>query len=103
MSESSSYAGVKSGKLKLKGEKSKKSKKKSKKREREESDLHRERKKQRSEEQLDRQKHGGWWSTKELKHITGPIAIQIKGCFVKAVDDGTFTLGPPHDEGSVHW
>lgn len=96
---SDSYSGVKSGKLKLKGEKSKKSKKKSKKRERDEHDQHKQRKKLKYQEQDDIRKHGGWWCTKEFKHVSGPIAIQIKGCFLKAVDDGTFTLGAPHDDG----
>ncbi len=100
---SDAYGGFKTGKLKLKGEKKHKSKK-SKKRHHDDDDGERqkksERKRQKTLEQEDRAKHGGWWRATEFKHITGPVAIQIKGCYVKTLDDGGFTLGAPHDEGS---
>ncbi len=36
----------------------------------------------------------------ELRHLKGPVCIQMRGGgFVRALDDGTFTLGAPHDEG----
>lgn len=45
-------------------------------------------------------KHGGWWRAKTFEDITGAIAIQFgKNAFVKALDNGLFTLGAPHDEG----
>lgn len=91
------YGSIKTGKLKLKGEK--KHKKKSKKRDREKDEDRKDAKKKRTQEREDMDKHGGWWAVKEFKHITGPIVIQMKGCYVKSLDDGTFTLGPPHDDG----
>jgi protein FRG1 len=90
---------VKSGKLKLKGEKQKK-KKKEKKRKRENEEAVNESKRKRKEEQADTAKHGGWWAVTQFKHLTGPVAIQLKGCYIRAVDDGTFTIGAPHDEGT---
>ena len=87
---------VKSGKLKLKGEKKKHKKEKKKKRDKQEADDARKAKKA---EMSDRAKHGGWWAATELKHVTGPVAIQLKGSFVKSVDDGTFTIGAPHGDG----
>ena len=87
---------VKSGKLKLKGEKKKHKKEKKKKRDMQEADDARKAKKA---EMSDRAKHGGWWAATELKHVTGPVAIQLKGSFVKSVDDGTFTIGAPHGDG----
>jgi protein FRG1 len=42
----------------------------------------------------DRAKHGGWWSVNELGQISGAVAIEFGDlCYVKALDDGTFTLG----------
>ena len=87
---------VKSGKLKLKGEKKKKKKEKKKKRDKKEAD---EAKVKKKAEISDTAKHGGWWAATQSKHITGPIAIQLKGSFVKSVDDGTFTIGAPHGDG----
>lgn len=99
---SDAYGGFKTGKLKLKGEK--KHKKKSKRRhedgeENEVKEKKSERKRQRTLELADRAKHGGWWAATEFKHITGPVAIQVKGCYVKTLDDGSFTLGAPHADG----
>lgn len=44
-------------------------------------------------------KHGGWWKTTKLDEITGSVAIQFDKCYIKSLDNGTFTLGAPHDEG----
>ena len=42
----------------------------------------------------DRDNHNGWWNVKEFKEIVGPIAIEIGDhCYVKALDDGSFTIG----------
>lgn len=92
------YGTVRSGKLKLKGEKKSKSKSKKRERDRAESD---ERKRRKTLELADAQRHGGWWCVTSFQQITGPVAIEMKGCFVKALDNGTFTLGPPHDQGKV--
>lgn len=41
--------------------------------------------------------NGGWWICKEISEITGSIALQFGDHrFVKALDDGTFTLSAPH-------
>ena len=45
-------------------------------------------------------RHGGWWSAKEFNNISGPVAIEIgDNCYIKALDDGTFTVGAPHGDG----
>jgi hypothetical protein len=62
------YSVRKSGIFKLKGEKDKKKKSKKRKHETEE---HKEHKKVRSAERQDAFDHGGWWSAREFKHITG--------------------------------
>ena len=98
------YGGVRTGKLKLKGEKSggsSKHKKKSKKRHREDRDEASDRKKQKSLAREDIAKHGGWWPASTFRHISGPVAIQFGSLFVKTLDDGSFTLGAPHDEGEL--
>ena len=42
----------------------------------------------------DRDNHNGWWNVKEFKEIVGPVAIEIGDhCYVKALDDGSFTIG----------
>jgi len=93
------YSSVRSsGKLKLKGEKkaSKKDKKKAKKRKHEESEAYA----QKNLVAQDREAHGGWWATNDLSQINGPVAIEFGDhCYVKALDDGSFTLGAKKDEG----
>jgi len=99
------YSVRNSGALKLKGEKKKH--KKSKKRKREEK--HDEegakiaKKAAKSAKQAfreDRDNHNGWWNVTEFKEIVGPIAIEIGDhCYVKALDDGSFTIGAMHEEG----
>lgn len=44
-------------------------------------------------------KHGGWWRANKFEEINGCIAIQFgKQTYVKALDTGLFTLGPPHND-----
>lgn len=44
--------------------------------------------------------NGGWWSCKQVSEITGSIAIQFGAHrYVKALDDGSFTLSAPHSKG----
>ena len=48
----------------------------------------------------DRDKHAGWWYVREFNEIVGPIAIEVGDhVYVKALDDGSFTLGARHEEG----
>lgn len=48
----------------------------------------------------DAQKHGGWWRTTKFEDIIGSVAIQFgKQTYIKSLDNGMFTLGPPHNEG----
>lgn len=45
-------------------------------------------------------KHGGWWRTTKFDEIIGSVAIEFgKQTYIKSMDNGTFTLGAPHDEG----
>lgn len=97
---STEYQGVKVGRLKLKGEKTKKHK--SKKRKHEDgageggssSSVG-------NEEDQDTARHGGWWKTTAPHQIRGNVAIQMgqHAMFLTALDDGLFTVGPPHNEG----
>lgn len=51
-------------------------------------------------EDLDCIKHGNWWKATKIEDISGPVAIEFGNhCYVKALDNGLFTLGPPHNEG----
>ncbi|XP_072744572.1 protein FRG1 homolog [Anoplolepis gracilipes] len=87
----SEYEKVKTGKLKLKGEKSRTKKRKSKTQEKEQ-DV--------TVENKDTITHGGWWKVKSILEITGTVAIEIGNqTYMKALDNGLFTLGAPHDEG----
>ncbi len=91
------YSVRSSGKLKLKGEKKKHKKdKKDKKRKAAEAESNVANKKFKE----DRGQHGGWWSASTVSEITGPIAIEFGDqTYVKACDDGSFTIGAKHDEG----
>lgn len=52
------------------------------------------------EKEVDAVKHGGWWSVKKLEDINGPVCIEFGNqTYVKALDNGLFTLGAPHGEG----
>nr|CAG4650492.1 EOG090X0DUJ [Sida crystallina] len=88
------YAAVRSGKLKLKGHKEKVVKKhKSKKRSREEATAA-------ETDKNDTLHHGGWWEVKKFNQITGAVAFEFSNrCYIKALDNGLFVLGPPHEEG----
>lgn len=90
------YKLKKSGKLMLKGEKKKH--KKDKKEKKKNKDHNQEDNKSRFVQ--DRHDHGGWWSVNELKEITGAVAIEFGDhCYVKALDDGSLTLGAKHEQG----
>ncbi|XP_018028168.1 protein FRG1 homolog [Hyalella azteca] len=97
---STDYQNVKVGKLRLKGEKVKKHK--SKKRKHDDdgaSDLSCSQ--QKSLTDKDTEAHGGWWKVMAVHEIRGSIAIQMGDgpVYMRAMDDGLFALGPPHDEG----
>ncbi|XP_043282497.1 protein FRG1 homolog [Venturia canescens] len=88
----SEYDQVKRVKLTLKGEKHKSKKRKHKKEGSDEKTV--------SLKEDDSAIHGGWWKVSNISEITGTVAIQYgKGTYVKALDNGLFTLGAPHDEG----
>ncbi|XP_024080602.1 protein FRG1 [Cimex lectularius] len=91
----SEYSFVKKGKLVLKGEKSEKKKKKKKKdKDRKINDN------EETQNDEDRSAHGGWGKVFSVKEIIGPVAIEfVTGTYVKALDNGLFTLGAPHDHG----
>lgn len=43
---------------------------------------------------------GGWCKAISVSEITGTVAIEFKNqTYMKALDNGLFTLGSPHDEG----
>ena len=43
---------------------------------------------------------GSWCKVKEISEITGTVAIEFgKQMYLKALDNGLFTLGTPHNEG----
>lgn len=43
---------------------------------------------------------GNWAEAKLVSEISGPVAIEFGSqTYVTAMDNGLFTLGPPHDEG----
>ncbi|GAB1860939.1 Protein FRG1 [Camponotus japonicus] len=87
----SEYEKVKTGKLKLKGEKSRSKKRKSKTQEKEQEV---------TVENQDTIIHGGWWKVKSISEVTGTVAIEIGNqTYMKALDNGLFTLGAPHAEG----
>ncbi|XP_012525948.1 protein FRG1 homolog [Monomorium pharaonis] len=87
----SEYEKVRTGKLILKGEKSRPKKRKSKKQEKE-LDV--------TVEDKDILTHGGWWKVKNVIEITGTVAIEFGNrTYMKALDNGLFTLGVPHAEG----
>ncbi|KAF2351125.1 Protein FRG1 [Trinorchestia longiramus] len=95
---SAEYHKVKTGKLRLKGEKVKKHKSKKRKHDEEGSGSKSD---QLSSFDVDMREHGGWWKTSATHEIKGNIAIQVGNgpVYVRAMDNGLFALGPPHDEG----
>ncbi|KAG7160926.1 protein FRG1-like [Homarus americanus] len=94
----SDYTNVKVGKLKLKGEKRSHKKHKSKKRKSEDEDGSHSSKTSKDTDTAD---HGGWWLCSTLHQMTGALAIQLgkSPVYVRALDNGLFTAGAPHDEG----
>ncbi|XP_015512744.1 protein FRG1 homolog [Neodiprion pinetum] len=87
----SEYDKVRIGKLVLKGEKPKSKKRKHKKQHNKD--------KAESVQDEDSILHGGWWKATSIAEITGTVAIEFgNSCYVKALDNGLFTLGAPHDE-----
>lgn len=43
---------------------------------------------------------GGWWKVKNVGEITGTVAIEFGNqTYMKALDNGLFTLGAPHPKG----
>lgn len=88
----SEYSKVRVSKLVLKNEKAKKKKKKDKSKNKEE--------KINVVENQDKINHGNWAEAKLVSEISGPVAIEFGSqTYVTAMDNGLFTLGPPHDEG----
>lgn len=87
------FSGFRGGKLKLKGVSEKLiKKKKTKKRNKEEIEI--------GTDTKDTANHGGWWSVQKFSQISGTLAIEFGDrCYIKALDNGLFVLGPPHDEG----
>ncbi|XP_011177287.2 protein FRG1 homolog isoform X1 [Zeugodacus cucurbitae] len=93
----SAYDNVRVGKLVLKGEKPKKSKKHKRDKEHKDKDKAKKRKTEVDEDAL---RHGGWWLAKSTPEITGAVAIEFgERAYLKALDNGLFTLGSPHNEG----
>ncbi|XP_026481956.1 protein FRG1 homolog [Ctenocephalides felis] len=87
----SEYDKVRKGKLVLKGEKSKSKKRKHSKTKEKITVIR---------EDPDAISHGGWWKTSVITEITGNVALEFgKQTYMKALDNGLFTLGAPHDEG----
>ncbi|XP_071051275.1 protein FRG1 homolog [Onthophagus taurus] len=86
----SEYDKVRPGKLVLKGEKQKGKKRKHK------------HKKQEDVPKIDQDaiEHGNWWKATKFDDLNGAVAIEFgKHTYVRALDNGLFTLGAPHDEG----
>ncbi|XP_053983710.1 protein FRG1 homolog [Hylaeus anthracinus] len=87
----SEYDKVRTGKLVLKGEKIRSKKRKSKKQEKEHVS---------ATDDKDIIAHGGWWKATQVSEVTGTVAIEFGNhTYMKALDNGLFTLGAPHDEG----
>lgn len=87
------YENCRKGKLILKGEKHK-----SKKRKRKISESESAKRTPQTDE--DAISHGGWWKVSNILDICGLTAIEIgKNTYLKALDNGMFTLGEPHKEG----
>uniref|UniRef100_A0A336K521 CSON000647 protein n=1 Tax=Culicoides sonorensis TaxID=179676 RepID=A0A336K521_CULSO len=85
----SDYDSVRKSKLIFKGESSSsKHKRKHKKHKKEKSE------KRRKISDPDAEKNGGWWKVTKVEEIVGSIAIQFGKSYVKALDNGLFTLGP---------
>ncbi|KAH8239575.1 hypothetical protein KR032_005566 [Drosophila birchii] len=92
----SDYDNIRIKKLVLKGEKHKKSKK----RKKEKDEAASSSKKSKVQVDEDAVEHGGWWAAKTAADITGTVSIEFSDrCYLKALDNGLFTLGAPHNAG----
>jgi len=90
------YSLAKGGKLKLKGEKKAPKKKK---RKVDEDGNPASSSSKKSEAEDDTQTHGGWWMATRFEDIVGAVALEFRTqTYMKSLDDGSFTLGGPHDE-----
>ncbi|XP_065221681.1 protein FRG1 [Planococcus citri] len=88
----SEYEVAKKGKLVLKGEKKGLKRKKKHKDKKEKSEG--------KHADTDLASHGGWCKADLVSDITGNICIEFGNhTYIKALDNGCFTIGPPHDEG----
>ncbi|XP_039266974.2 protein FRG1-like [Styela clava] len=95
----SEYQHVRTGKLLLKGEKRKKHKEKKHKKHKKKKEDPEEIEK-REQERRDVELHSGWWQIKTVEKVKGNVSIEFgKGAYVSAMDNGLFTLGPPHADG----
>lgn len=88
----SDYDNVRRGKLIFKGESSSSHKRKHKKHKKEKS----EKRKRIVDPDAE---HGGWWKVTKVEEIVGSIAIQFGQSYIKALDNGLFTLGAPKSIG----
>ncbi|XP_041360296.1 protein FRG1-like [Gigantopelta aegis] len=89
-----SYSYVKGGKLNLKGHKIKH--KKSKKR-KHEGDVPQ---KEKTTDNEDVKRHGGWWIIEKIDDFCGNVAIEIGVMtYINALDNGLLQLGQMHDTG----
>jgi len=87
----SEYDQVRRGKLVLKGDKPKTKKRKHKSRKTEETP---------KIDMKDTFEHGSWWKVSSVEEVHGPIAVEFGNhTYIKALDNGLFTLGAPHNEG----
>jgi len=89
------YSSVKVGKLKLKGEKERKHKKKGHKRKHEDTEVP-----LTTVSKTDEVEHGSWWVVSKVSEIRSSVAIELgERTYVRALDNGLFTVGAPHPEG----
>ncbi|EDW69941.1 protein FRG1 homolog [Drosophila virilis] len=93
----SDYDSVRIKKLVLKGEKHKKSKKRKKEKEHKHDETAKRSKTVTDEDAI---QHAGWWTATTAASIVGSVAIEFgERCYLKALDNGLFTLGAPHNPG----
>ncbi|XP_017888343.1 protein FRG1 homolog [Ceratina calcarata] len=88
----SEYDRVRTGRLVLKGHAKKAKKRRREKKDREESVV--------VAGHDDTLAHGGWWRATRVSEVTGTVAVEFgTRVYVKALDNGLFTLGAPHPHG----
>uniref|UniRef100_A0A1B6LVN5 Protein FRG1 homolog n=1 Tax=Graphocephala atropunctata TaxID=36148 RepID=A0A1B6LVN5_9HEMI len=89
----SEYDMVKKGKITFKGDKTSSKRKRKHKQKDKNKDVE-------PVEDEDKIRHGGWSNINSTRLITGSVAIEFGNqTYVTALDNGLFTLGPPHNEG----